>query len=189
MTPQHAAPTPSDRPAPRQGTPLAPRYVQSAAATCWLGRVRIGATPTGLCALLLGDDDDDLLAELRQRFPRATINAADPTVQAWAAQIAAWLDDPHAELSLPLDVRGTSFQRRVWDALRTIPPGQTLGYGGLAQRLGIPRAARAVAQACAANPLAVVIPCHRVVSADGSLCGYRWRVTRKQALLQREARA
>ncbi|WP_299020235.1 methylated-DNA--[protein]-cysteine S-methyltransferase [uncultured Tepidimonas sp.] len=166
---------------------MAPRYVQSAATTCWLGWVRIAATPAGLCALLLGDDDDTLLAELRHRFPRATMAAASPAVQGWAAQIAAWLDDPRAELPLPLDVHGTPFQRRVWEALRTIPPGQTIGYGELAQRLGMPRAARAVAQACAANPLAVAIPCHRVVSANGSLCGYRWGLARKQALLKREA--
>jgi AraC family transcriptional regulator of adaptative response/methylated-DNA-[protein]-cysteine methyltransferase len=187
MTPHHAIPTQPERPAPRHATPAVPNHVRSAAATCWLGWVRIGATPAGLCALLLGDDDDTLLAELRQRFPRATIAAASPAVQGWAAQIAAWLDDPRAELPLPLDVHGTPFQRRVWDVLRTLPPGQTVGYGELAHRLGMPRAARAVAQACAANPLAVVIPCHRVVSANGSLRGYRWGLARKQALLQREA--
>lgn len=164
-----------------------PETLEWASAPSALGHVLIGATPQGLCAILLGDDEAALLADLRRRFPRATLNAGGITARDWARAAATCVDDPGQELSLPLDIRGTAFQQRVWQLLRTIPPGQTLSYGEIAQRLGMPRSSRAVAQACAANPLAVAVPCHRVVARDGGLTGYRWGLERKRALLKREA--
>jgi AraC family transcriptional regulator, regulatory protein of adaptative response / methylated-DNA-[protein]-cysteine methyltransferase len=146
--------------------------------------VLVAATDRGVCAILLGDDAETLEAELRGRFPRATILPGDA---GWVAQVVAMVDDPrHPPAALPLDIRGTAFQRRVWDVLRSIKPGETLSYTQVAARIGAPAAVRAVASACAANGLAVAVPCHRVVAADGGLAGYRWGVPRKRALLARE---
>jgi AraC family transcriptional regulator, regulatory protein of adaptative response / methylated-DNA-[protein]-cysteine methyltransferase len=127
-----------------------------------------------------------LLSELRERFSNAELVAADPTLTDRIEQVVALIEAPQQGLDLPLDVRGTAFQQRVWQALRKIPSGQTATYSQIAQQIGAPGSARAVAQACAANPLAVAIPCHRVVRSDGALSGYRWGVERKQLLLTRE---
>lgn len=152
-----------------------------------LGFVLVARSDRGLCAILLGDDADALLDDLRRRFPRArpvrdVAGLADPI-----ARIARCIEHPGGDPGLPLDLRGTPFQRRVWQALRAIPSGTTASYGEIARRIGSPRACRAVAAACASNPLALAIPCHRVVAADGRLSGYRWGVERKRTLLQREA--
>lgn len=154
-------------------------------APCYLGWVLAAATERGLCAIDLGDDPALLEAGLRTRFPNAAI-VRDPSFDEWMQQIVAFLDAPQRGLSLPLDIQGTAFQRRVWDALRTIPAGATLSYAEVAERIGEPAAVRAVAGACAANKLAVAIPCHRVVRKDGDLSGYRWGVERKRRLLARE---
>ncbi len=153
-----------------------------------LGTVLVAATARGICAILLGDDPGALLDDLAARFPRARLRPADPEFAAQVAQVVAFVDAPgeSAAFPLPLDIRGTAFQRRVWEALRAIPPGTTLSYGEVAARIGKPAAVRAVASACRANALAVAVPCHRVVSADGSLAGYRWGVSRKRRLLARE---
>jgi AraC family transcriptional regulator of adaptative response/methylated-DNA-[protein]-cysteine methyltransferase len=142
-----------------------------------------------VCAILLGDDPEALVRDLQDRFPRATLIGADPEFERLVAQVVGLVESPGLSLDLPLDVRGTAFQQRVWQALREIPAGATVTYGEIAARIGAPRSVRAVAGACAANPLAVAIPCHRVVRTDGTLSGYRWGVERKRALLQREARA
>ncbi len=155
---------------------------------CSLGRVLVAATARGLCAILLGDKAADLQADLKARFPNATLTKPPAGFADWIDKVVRFIDDPaHAQgLDLPLDVRGTAFQRRVWEALRQIPAGKTSSYSEIAARMGSPRAARAVAGACAANALAVAIPCHRVVAADGRLAGYRWGVERKRRLLERE---
>jgi AraC family transcriptional regulator of adaptative response/methylated-DNA-[protein]-cysteine methyltransferase len=161
--------------------------IRFAVAQCSLGALLVAASHKGVCAILLGDDPQRLVHELQQRFTRAELIGADHTFERWVATVVGFLESPRIGLALPLDLRGTAFQQRVWDALRRIPPGETVSYGELARRLGQPRAARAVAQACAANPVAVAVPCHRVVRTDGSLSGYRWGVERKRALLAREA--
>ena len=161
--------------------------IRHASGRCSLGAVLVAATGSGVCAILLGDDPAELLADLRSRFPQAHLVAAESDFAGTVAQVVAAVDHPErGTLSLPLDIRGTAFQRRVWEVLRAIPAGQTLSYGAVAARLGSPSAVRAVAGACAANQLAVAIPCHRVVAGDGSLAGYRWGVARKRALLARE---
>ena len=151
-----------------------------------LGRLLVAATPRGLCALLIGDDPALLTADLARRFPRTVIEPATAEFEATLAQLVTQVEQPRQPLSLPLDVHGTAFQQRVWQALRTIAPGQTRSYAQVAAQIQAPRAYRAVAQACGANPLAVVIPCHRVVGSDGRLSGYRWGVERKAELLRRE---
>ncbi len=155
---------------------------------CSLGCVLVAATELGVCAIMLGDDPAALVADLKARFPKARLAEPDPGLADWVAAVVRFVDDPaRAEgLGLPLDIRGTAFQRRVWEALREIPAGKTASYAEVAARLGSPRAVRAVAGACAANTLAVAIPCHRVVAADGGLAGYRWGVERKRRLLERE---
>lgn len=164
--------------------------INHASGQCSLGAVLVAATGRGVCAILLGDDPAMLRADLRARFPRATLAEAGPDFAATLGQVIALVDDPADATApaLPLDIRGTAFQRRVWEVLRAIPPGQTLSYAGVANRLGTPSAVRAVAGACAANKLAVAIPCHRVVAKDGGLAGYRWGVARKRALQERERR-
>jgi AraC family transcriptional regulator of adaptative response/methylated-DNA-[protein]-cysteine methyltransferase len=142
-----------------------------------------------VCAILLGDDPDALLAQLQQRFPRGAPDRRRCGLRTARGQVVGFVEAPRIGLALPLDMRGTAFQQRVWQALRDIPPGETLSYAELARRIGAPRAVRAVAGACAANPLAVAIPCHRVVRSDGALAGYRWGIERKRALLEREAKA
>ena len=163
----------------------AQEVVRHAAGACALGHVLVATTPRGVCAILLGDGAAALEAELRARFPQATLVAAGADGGAALARVVA-LVDRGEDLGLPLDIRGTLFQRRVWEVLRGIPAGQTLSYAAVAARLGQPSAARAVAGACAANALAVVVPCHRVVAGSGAMAGYRWGVARKAALLARE---
>lgn len=153
-----------------------------------LGLVLAAASERGICSIMLGDDDEALVADLERRFPNARMIAADADFQATVDAVVAMVEEPAGGLALPLDIRGTAFQRRVWQALQAIPVGETRSYAGLAEAIGSPRAARAVAAACAANKLAVVVPCHRIVAADGSTGGYRWGVERKRALLDKEAR-
>jgi AraC family transcriptional regulator of adaptative response/methylated-DNA-[protein]-cysteine methyltransferase len=161
--------------------------IRFAVAQCSLGALLVAATGKGICCILLGDDPDALVRDLQDRFPKAELIGAEPDFERTVAQVVAFVEAPGIGLDLPLDVRGTAFQQRVWQALRQIPAGETVGYAELAARLGMPQGARAIAGACAANPVAVAIPCHRVVRNDGSISGYRWGVERKQALLQREA--
>ena len=161
--------------------------IRCAVGPCALGQVLVAAGARGICAILLGDDAAALVRELRERFPAAELGGDDPTFARLVARVVALVDAPGHAHDLPLDVRGTAFQRRVWQALRALPAGATTSYAALAARLGRPSAVRAVAGACAANTLAVAIPCHRVVRADGGLAGYRWGVARKRALLAREA--
>ena len=168
--------------------------IRFAVAQTRLGALLVAASERGVCAISLGADADALVHELQQRFPQATLSADDAQFDAWVALLVGWVqgtphaaNTPHTPLDdLPLDLRGTLFQRQVWQVLRGIAPGQTLSYAQVAQRLGRPTAARAVAQACAANTLALAVPCHRVVRSDGQLSGYRWGVDRKRALLLQE---
>lgn len=159
-------------------------------APCVLGWLLVAATPRGICAIALDDTAAALEARLRAEFPHAHLQpTTDPAFAAWVTQVAAFIETPTQGLDLPLDIQGTAFQRRVWEALQDIPVGQTVTYAELAARIGQPTAARAVAQACAANRLAVVVPCHRIVRSDGAAGGYRWGPARKRALLEREAAA
>jgi AraC family transcriptional regulator of adaptative response/methylated-DNA-[protein]-cysteine methyltransferase len=161
--------------------------IRFAVGACSLGAILVAATGRGICAILIGDDPDALVRDLQDRFPRAELVGAEPAFEATVAQVVGFVEAPRIGLDLPLDVRGTAFQQRVWEALRRIPPGQTVSYAELAERVGLAAGARAVAGACAANPVAVAIPCHRVVRNDGALSGYRWGVERKRALLERES--
>ena len=154
---------------------------------CSLGAILIARSARGLCAIALGDDPDALLRELQDRFPRAELVGGDAAFEQLVARVVGFVEAPAIGLELPLDIRGTAFQQRVWEALRKIPAGTTASYAEIATRIGSPKAVRAVAQACAANTLAVAIPCHRVVRSDGALAGYRWGVERKRALLLCEA--
>jgi AraC family transcriptional regulator of adaptative response/methylated-DNA-[protein]-cysteine methyltransferase len=154
---------------------------------CRLGALLVAQSARGICAILLGDEPDALARELQDRFPNANLLGGDAGFEATVAQVIAFVDEPARGLALPLDIRGTAFQQRVWQALREIPPGKTVSYSRLAEILGLPKSARAVAQACAANRIAVAIPCHRVVRNDGAISGYRWGVERKRALLDNEA--
>lgn len=151
-----------------------------------LGAVLVAATVRGVVAISLGEDPEALVHELERRFPEATLVGDDPEFARWVAEIVGLVEAPGRGTALPLDIRGTAFQQRVWAALTQIPPGQTTTYAALAESLGAPRAVRAVAQACARNTLAVAIPCHRVVRTDGALAGYRWGIERKRELLERE---
>ena len=160
-----------------------------AIAQCSLGALLVARSQRGLCAIALGDDPDVLLRELQDRFPCAELVGGDAAFEQLVAQVVGFVEAPRLGLDLPLDIRGTAFQQRVWDALRKVPAGETVSYAGIAARIGSPKAVRAVAQACAANVLAVAIPCHRVVRSDGGVSGYRWGVARKQALLARERHA
>jgi AraC family transcriptional regulator of adaptative response/methylated-DNA-[protein]-cysteine methyltransferase len=137
----------------------------------------------------LGDDPNVLVRDLQKQFPKANLIGNDPSYEQLVAKVVALIEQPGFGLDLPLDIRGTAFQQRVWKALQQIPPGSTASYAEIAIKIGMPKAVRAVAQACGANDLAVAIPCHRVVRSDGALSGYRWGVERKRALLQREAHA
>lgn len=161
--------------------------ISYACADCYLGRVVVAGTGRGICAIELGELDEELLEGLRSRFPKATLIAADAAFNHWLETVLSFIENPTAGLELPLDIRGTAFQERVWRALLEIDAGATVSYAELAERIGQPSAARAVATACAANKIAVAIPCHRVVRADGSLSGYRWGTARKKMLLEREA--
>jgi AraC family transcriptional regulator of adaptative response/methylated-DNA-[protein]-cysteine methyltransferase len=164
------------------------QHIRYAVERCTLGFVIVAATPRGVCAIELGDAAPALFDALRRRFPKADLAPADAQFRGWLAAVLAYLEHPQGLLDLPFDVQGTVFQRRVWQALRAIPSGQTVSYADLAGAIGRPGAARAVAQACASNPLAVAVPCHRVVRGDGALAGYRWGVERKAELLRREGR-
>lgn len=168
----------------KQAPDLAIRF---AVGQCSLGAILVAATERGVCAVTLGDEPEPLVRELEQRFARATLVGADPAFEALVAQVVGLVEQPRVDVRLPLDVRGTAFQQRVWAALTRIPAGETRTYTQLAEELGAPKAARAVARACATNPVAVAIPCHRVVRADTSLAGYRWGIERKRELLAREA--
>jgi AraC family transcriptional regulator of adaptative response/methylated-DNA-[protein]-cysteine methyltransferase len=154
-----------------------------------LGWALVAATARGICMTALGDNRDSLAAALRERFPRAELVAEDAGLKEWADRIVRFITAPEQNLDLPLDIRGTAFQARVWRALQKIPLGKTASYTEIAARLGQPKAVRAVAQACAANKLALVVPCHRVIRSDGELGGYRWGLERKRALLARERAA
>ena len=161
--------------------------VRFAIGACSLGAILVAATDKGVCAILMGDDPEALARDLQERFPQAELLGAEAEFEQVVASVVALVEAPALGLALPLDVRGTAFQQRVWQALREIPAGRTVSYAKLAQLVGVPNGARAVAGACAANALAVAIPCHRVVRNDGSISGYRWGALRKQALLEREA--
>ncbi len=160
--------------------------IRFAVGECSLGSILVASSERGVCAILLGDDPDALARELQDRFPRAELIGGDVEFEKLVARVVGFVESPALGLDLPLDVRGTAFQQRVWQALCAIPSGQTASYAEIAQRIGAPRSVRAVAQACGANALAVAIPCHRVVRNDGALSGYRWGVERKRALLERE---
>jgi AraC family transcriptional regulator of adaptative response/methylated-DNA-[protein]-cysteine methyltransferase len=155
-------------------------------AACPLGRLLLAGTPRGICAVYLGDGDTALEAELHREFPSAEVTRDDAGLQPWVNELLLHLAGEQPHLDLPLDVQATAFQWRVWQELRAIPYGSTRSYSEIASALGQPTAARAVARACATNPVSVIIPCHRVVREDGSLGGYRWGLQRKQALLQQE---
>jgi AraC family transcriptional regulator, regulatory protein of adaptative response / methylated-DNA-[protein]-cysteine methyltransferase len=162
--------------------------IRLAIGECSLGAILVAASEHGVCAILMGDDPDKLARDLRDRFPRAELVGSDAAFEQIVANVVGFVEAPGLGLDLPLDVRGTAFQQRVWQALREIPAGTTVSYTEIARRIGAPQSVRAVAHACAANTLAVAIPCHRVVRNDGAVSGYRWGVERKRALLKREAR-
>jgi AraC family transcriptional regulator of adaptative response/methylated-DNA-[protein]-cysteine methyltransferase len=161
--------------------------IRFAVGQCALGAILVAQSARGVCAILLGDDPDALVRDVQDRFPAARLIGGDAAFEQLIARVVGFVEAPKLGLDLPLDLRGTAFQERVWQALRRIPAGKTVSYAELARRVGAPRAVRAVAGACAANALAVAIPCHRVVRSDGGLAGYRWGVERKRALLEREA--
>ena len=155
---------------------------------CSLGPILVAASDKGICAILFGKDSGTLLRDLKAQFPRARLIGGDKVFEELTAKVVGFVEDPAKGLDLPLDVRGTAFQHRVWDALRRIPPGSTASYAEIAEKISAPKAVRAVARACATNRIAVAIPCHRVVRSDGALSGYRGGVERKRALLDKEAK-
>jgi len=163
--------------------------IRFAVGECSLGSILVAQSERGVCAIFLGDDPDGLVRDLQDRFRHARLVGGDKAFEATVAKVVGFVDAPRIGLDLPLDVRGTAFQQRVWRAMRDIPAGSTMSYSALAARIGAPKSARAVAAACATNAIAVAIPCHRVVRNDGGLSGYRWGVERKRALLEREAAA
>lgn len=171
----------------RAGGPAA--RIRFAVGQCSLGAILVAQSERGLCAILLGEDPESLVQDLQRRFPKAELLGGDAAFEQVVATVVGFIEAPQLGLDLPLDIRGTAFQQRVWRALRELPPGTTTSYAELARRIGVPSATRAVAGACAANVLAVAIPCHRVVRTDGSLSGYRWGVERKRRLLELEAAA
>lgn len=153
---------------------------------CALGAILVAQSARGVCAIFLGDDPAQLLNDLQDQFANAELIGADNRFEQLIAQVVGFVEQPALGLNLPLDVQGTAFQERVWQALREVPAGQRVSYTDIAERIGAPKAVRAVALACAANRIAVAIPCHRVVRRDGDLSGYRWGVERKRQLLERE---
>ncbi|MXV44425.1 bifunctional DNA-binding transcriptional regulator/O6-methylguanine-DNA methyltransferase Ada [Saccharibacter sp. 17.LH.SD] len=159
-----------------------------AVAQCSLGAILVASSERGVASILLGDDPERLVRDLQDQFPKAELIGAHADYEQKVAHVIGFIEAPNTGLNLPLDVRGTAFQQRVWQALRDIPAGKTESYADIARRIGQPTATRAVAGACAANPIAVAIPCHRVIRQDGSLSGYRWGVERKRHLLLREAK-
>ena len=160
--------------------------IRFAVGQCSLGAILVASSERGVCAISIGEDPDALARELQDRFSRARLVGGDAEFERLVARVVGFVEAPRLGLDLPLDVRGTAFQKRVWQALRRIPAGKTVSYTELAKRIGAPGSVRAVAGACAANLLAVAIPCHRVVRSDGAISGYRWGVERKRALLDRE---
>jgi AraC family transcriptional regulator of adaptative response/methylated-DNA-[protein]-cysteine methyltransferase len=160
--------------------------IRTALTDCPFGRLLVGATTAGVCFLGFAEPDDALLGDLRRRFPRANIVADDAALAESVRAVLAFIAEPKVALELPLDLRGTAFQLRVWEALRRIPCGETRHYAEVAAMIGAPKATRAVARCCAANPVSLAVPCHRVVGSDGSLTGYRWGLARKRALLDGE---
>jgi len=161
--------------------------IRFAVGECSLGSILVAASDRGVCAILLGDDPAPLVRDLQDRFPRAELVGGDAGFEQLVARVVALVETPSRGVALPLDVRGTAFQQRVWQALRAVPAGRTASYAEIARTIGAPTAVRAVAHAVASNPLAVAIPCHRIVRSDGALAGYRWGVERKRALLDRES--
>ncbi|UXV17194.1 bifunctional DNA-binding transcriptional regulator/O6-methylguanine-DNA methyltransferase Ada [Pseudomonas fluorescens] len=160
--------------------------IRFAVGQCSLGAILVAQSQRGVCAILLGDDPDKLVRDLEDQFPQAQLEGADRNFEQLIAHVVGFIEAPALGLDLPLDLRGTAFQERVWRALREIPLGSTASYAQIAERIGAPKSFRAVAQACGANSLAVAIPCHRVVRSNGELSGYRWGVERKRQLLERE---
>ena len=154
---------------------------------CSLGSILVAQSERGVCAIFLGDDPENLVRELEDTFPESNLLGGDREFEQKVATVVGFVEAPAIGLDLPLDIRGTAFQQRVWQALRKIPAGTTASYSEIARRIGAPKSTRAVAGACAANVLAVAIPCHRVVRKNGALSGYRWGVVRKTALLEKEA--
>ncbi|MBI1325573.1 methylated-DNA--[protein]-cysteine S-methyltransferase [bacterium] len=155
---------------------------------CTLGRLIVAATPAGVCYAAIVDAPDATIADLRSHFPDAT-TSADEQISRWADAFARHVEDTTTALAVPLDIQGSDFRKRVWAELQRIPPGTTITYTELARRCGCPESVRAVASACAANLIAVAIPCHRVIRTDGSLSGYRWGIERKRTLIERESRS
>jgi len=163
------------------------RVIRFAVAPCSLGSILVAASERGVCDIMMGNDPVALARKLREKFPNAEFREGDAAFRKTVGRVVGLVEAPDGKIDLPLDIRGTAFQQRVWEALRKIPAGMTATYGEIAREIGSPRAVRAVAQACGANPLAVIIPCHRVVHRDGRRSGYHWGVKRKNALLRREA--
>lgn len=161
--------------------------IKFAVGQSYLGAILVASSTKGVASILLGDDPEALVRDLQDRFPKARLIGMDRDYEALVAQVCGFVENPGIGLDLPLDVRGTAFQRRVWQALQEVPVGERVSYSEIARRIGAPRATRAVAGACAANSIAVAIPCHRVVRNDGAISGYAWGVDRKRALLDREA--
>jgi AraC family transcriptional regulator of adaptative response/methylated-DNA-[protein]-cysteine methyltransferase len=162
--------------------------IRYATGRCWLGAILVALSDRGVCAILPGDDADSLVQELAARFPHARLEGNDPAACERLADAVHLVEDPSQPTTIPLDLRGTPFQQRVWQELQQIPAGATASYGDVARRMGAPGMAREVAEACAANDLAVAVPCHRVIRTGGGISGYRWGVKRKRALLARESR-
>lgn len=163
--------------------------IRFAVGQCALGALLVAASDTGICEIALHENPEQLVRNLQDRFKAARLIGADREFEQWMAAVVGFVENPAVGLHLPLDVRGTAFQRRVWEALREIPVGATATYADIAERIGSPRSVRAVARACATNNIALAIPCHRVVRTDGSLAGYRWGIERKRELIEREAKA
>lgn len=161
--------------------------IRFAVGECTLGAILVAESDKGICAIEMGDDPEMLVNDLQKRFPKASLIGGEPDFEARVAQVVGFVEAPQIGLELPLDIRGTAFQERVWKALRKIPAGKTVSYAEIARHIGAPKSSRAVAGACAANKIAVAIPCHRVVRNDGGLSGYRWGVERKRTLLERES--
>lgn len=171
----------------RTSTPAETLVLHYTVRRCPLGQVLVAATPKGIAAVLLGDNKTTLIEDLQQRYPGAQLDTGGPVLHRWSDTVLEILEHPTLQHVVPLDtVSGTDFQRKVWKALRGIPAGQTRTYTELAQAIAQPQAVRAVASACAANPLAVLVPCHRVLRSDGGWGGYRWGLARKQQLLEQE---
>ncbi len=160
--------------------------IHFAVGECSLGSLLVAKSDRGICAIFLGDEPDALTRNLQDRFPQANFICGDVDFELFVSKVVGFVEAPALGLDLPLDIRGTAFQQRVWQALQKIPHGSTVSYTDIAKSIGLPKSVRAVAQACGANPLAVAIPCHRVVRHDGALSGYRWGVERKRTLLERE---